>query len=130
MADLPRAAAATSSAAQTITTTTETIVATSPPAAVPFGSAFAFVFGFLQMSTGTGVTGVTARIRRGNLVTGPLVGGANVVAAAASTAIGADIAVLDSLVSFDAAQYVLTIQQAAATGNGTVNQATILVLLF
>jgi len=130
MADLPRAGASTNISAQTITAAAETIVVTSPAIAAPFGSMFVAVFGFLQMSTGAGVTGVTARIRRGAAVTGLAVGGANSVAAAASTAIATDLLVLDTLTAPDAAQYSLTIQQGGAPGNGTVNQATILILLF
>ena len=82
--------------------------------------------GWCQWTPGTGTTGFTLRIRQGTDATGALVGEAN--AEGIEGAVGATEDHEIELTHLPAGElanagYVLTLQQAAASANGTVVQA-------
>lgn len=110
-----------SASAVNVVTTAETILVSTPGIAIP--AAFPVdIIADLDFSTGTGVTGVTINVRRGPLVTSPLVGGVGPIAIAASTRGKFTFAITDTQAGEQAGlQYTVTIVQAAATGNGTGN---------
>lgn len=132
MAEIREAVGNYSSVNVTLTTTTEGVVITSDLIAPPYDAVQAVILAWCQLTSGTATTTVTPRIRRGNAITGALVGEAN--AENLKTAAGSTepflIMVAEDLTRIASIQYSLTLQQAAATGNGTVLQASILVLLF
>ncbi len=105
----------------TVTTTTETIVAQIDNVTTPRAGCKVRLFGNLQLTTGADTTAVTVRWRRGTAITDTLVGEANaqqVVAAAGSTE-ELTHAVEDEPGEVAKQSYVLTVQQTAATANGT-----------
>jgi hypothetical protein len=131
MADVQEASVNVDVTNVTLVTTAETLIITSPRIAVTRRLVTAFVLAVAQLTTGAATTTVTPRIRRGPLVTDPLVGEANAVtlgAAAGSTEQFFGFA-SEELVGLADVQYSFTLAQAAATGNGTALQAAILVLL-
>ena len=111
--------------AVTVNTTTETVVATLPPVNVTAGQPVDIAWS-MDHSTGTGVTGVTVNVRRGTTTGGTLVQAFGPFAEAASTRIDLAGQCVDTQ-NADVAgqQYVVTVTQAGATGNGTTNQAEI-----
>lgn len=115
----------------TVTTTTETIVATSELLLVPTSQARAIVTAWAHLTTGTGTTAVTPRVRRGDAITSTIVGDAvaEEVKAAAGSDEHFDIFVVDTLDEADQVQYVFTLQQTGASADGTILQGGLLVLL-
>jgi hypothetical protein len=109
-----------------IVTTTETVVATLAGVSTPRRTDVRLE-GTVQITPGTATTGLTLRIRRGTDATGALVGEANleIVAGAVASAEDHYLKVRDSGVDLFNGTYVLTVQQAAATGNGTALQASL-----
>ncbi len=132
MADIREAVANSITANVNVPTTTETIAITSDPVVIPGDAVQVCVLAWGQLTTGAGTTTVTPRIRRGTLITDPLIGEANAenVKAAAGSTEPFLIMVVETLIVRDKIQYVFTLQQAAAAGAGTVLQASILVLVF
>lgn len=111
----------------TLVTTAETVIITSPPVKIPVATCRVLVKAWAQLTTGGSTTAVTPRIRRGTLVTDPLVGEANPISIT-SAAGGTDeyqIEVSEAFQNRENAQYVLTLQQTAAAANGSVLQAGI-----
>lgn len=108
----------------TLTTTTETVVATLAGVSTP-RAVNVRLTGWAQLTTGTGTTTVTPRIRRGADATGTLIdeGNAVTIGAAAGGTEDFDIVAVDEGADISNATYVLTLQQAGATGNGTALQA-------
>lgn len=101
----------------TLVTTAETVVATlpMPPINEPAGQGI-FITGAADVTAGAGSTGLNLRVRIGSL-TGTQVGATVGVSAAGNGVIG----VIDTTTNYPAGvTYVLTAQQVAATGNGTV----------
>jgi len=131
MAEVQEASVNFTSANVTLVTTAETLILTAPRIAVPRRSVTALILAIAQLTTGTATTGVTPRIRRGALVTDPLVSEANVVTIGA--AVGSNEQFLafasEELTGAADVEYSFTLTQAAATGNGTALAAAILVLL-
>lgn len=113
-----------SGSAINVPTTTETIAATVQVSTDNAG-ANVTLEGNLDLTTGTGVTGVTVQVRRGATVAGTVVGSAEVPAAAASTRVVFPIQVNDNPGEVASQSYVLTVTQTAATGNGTINSASL-----
>lgn len=111
----------------TLVTTAETVVATVGGIDLPRPGVAVTVRGTAQLTTGTGTTAVTPRIRRGTAITDPLVGEANAVTigAAAGGTEEFSLEVVDSPGELAGGSYVLTLQQTAATGNGTALQASL-----
>lgn len=109
----------------TITTTTETVACTLPGVSTP-GRRTVRIEGEAQVTTGAATTHLTPRIRRGTDITGTLIDEANAVSigAAAGGTEPLQIAAEDENIDLANGTYVLTVQQTAATGNGTVLQAS------
>ena len=106
-----------------VPTTTETVIATVGPfnenQALPAqGVNFD---GNINITTGTGTTAVVVRVRAGSL-TGALVGVAQTQVATAGQTINIPISELDPTLVQANAIYVVTVQQTAASANGTVNR--------
>jgi len=131
MADIKEVAFNHSVADVTISTTTETVVISSGLVSLPFHTCHIIVLAWCQLVSGTATTDVTSRIRRGTSTAGALVGEAN--AEAIKTAAGSRepfmIMVHEERAREEAVEYCLTIQQTAATADGIVNQAAIIVLV-
>lgn len=115
----------------TLSTTTEAVVVSSGPAKAPLQTHRAIVFAWGQLTTGAGTTAVTPRIRRGTTTGGALVGEANAeeVKAAAGSTEPFLIMVSEDRADIDTMEYSLTLAQTGATGNGTVLQAAVVVLV-
>lgn len=107
-----------------LVTTAETVVATLAGLSTQFADSVVMLRGWVDITTGTGVTGVTLRIRRTG-VAGVLVGEGNIIAIGASTTGAFDVEATDNPGEIAGGVYVLTAQQAAATGNGSVTAATL-----
>jgi len=107
-----------------IVTTTETVLATVSNVSTSRGGSKVTLVGSVQMTVGASVTALTFRWRRGTDATGTLIGEANAVqieTAAGSTEDHVHT-VEDAGVDLVNASYVLTVQQTAATGNGSALQ--------
>jgi hypothetical protein len=108
-----------------VVTTTEIVCATSEPLAPPRAGVRAILRGLVELDSGTATDGVTVRIRRGTTITGTLVSEAieeETTAALAETWV---VSAVDTLGDVATVQYVVTVQQATASANGTVDNATI-----
>lgn len=116
----------------TLTTTSETVAVSSGVFASPRDTVRVLVVGYGQLSTGTGTTSVTPRIRRGTTTSGTLVGDATTeeVKAAAGSDEPFLLMVSEERTGGGVLQYSLTLTQAGATGNGTLTQGGILVIVF
>lgn len=108
------------STATNVPTTTETVVASLTIPSVPGPGIPVSLTGTVHLTTGTGTTSVTLRVRRGGLT------GSVVATAPADTAIGAagstdpyTIQAPDAPPESVNLVYVLTVQQAGASGAGT-----------
>ena len=115
----------------TLLTTTETLIVTSPLVRSHLNSALITVSAYAQLTTGVATTGVVVRIRKGASLAGALIGESNTItigAAAGSTEVFSML-LTDQLEGEQITQYSLTLQQVAATGNGTVLRSGIVVLL-
>lgn len=132
MAQLMEVGLNTVTADVTLTTTGETVIISSGLVAVPYETANLLIVAWAQLTTGTGTTGVTPRLRRGTNTAGAVVGEGNTeqVKAAAGSTEPFFIMGIDAQSPAAAVQYSLTLQQAAATGNGTALQAGIVLLVF
>lgn len=104
-----------------VVTTAETILATLPGINPALGQPVDLEAD-IDFTTGASVTGVTINVRRGTLVTSPLVQAFGPIAIAAATRGLFSVNCTDSqAVDVANQQYVVTIVQVAATGNGTGN---------
>jgi len=131
MSDILEYGVATVTANVTVTTTTEEVAVSSPVVRMPRASHTIVVSGWCQLTTGAATTTVTPRIRRGTTTSGTAVGDAvaeNVKAAAGSNE-PFFLMVSESRADVDSVQYSFTIEQTSATGNGTILQAGIEVMV-
>lgn len=117
-------------AAQTLVTTTETAiavlsagtVAAVPPGQAPAGLVPTVMSGVFNLTPGTAATSVTVRVRQAlasGALTGPVQSNANVHTVIAASPLNIPFEAFDPV--GNALGWVLTVQQGAATGNGTVN---------
>jgi hypothetical protein len=122
---------ATSPTDVTLTTTSETSIIASGPASAPRQTVNVCVLAWGQLTTGTNTTAVTPRIRRGTTTSGTLVGEANAeqVKAAAGSTETFVISVCEDRSDVATVDYNLTLQQTAASANGSALQGTILVFV-
>lgn len=107
----------------TVTTTTETVALTMPAISTPGAGSQVTMEGELNMTAGTAATAVTVRVRRGTGITGTVVGESNPVTVAAGNTVPLPWQVVDTPGEVAGQAYVVTVQQTAATGNGTVLNA-------
>lgn len=114
-------------AAVALVTTAETVAIVLPPNAVGYGSpAGRLIKGFLNILAGTGTTGVQIRVRQGTTTAGALVGSADLHTLAAAATASIPFAQVDTAAAAPAGnQYCVTVQQVAATANGTVNDGNL-----
>lgn len=127
-----RQAQASGTTAVTVATTTETIVQTLANLSTDGPNQLVLLEGFVALTSGTATTTVTVRLRRGTAITSTLVGVAVVeilIGAAGNTAMYS-IAETDSPGEVASQSYVLTVQQAAATGNGATVAQALLATIF
>lgn len=104
-----------------VVTTAETALVTLPAITLQAGNAVDLL-SELDFTTGASTTAVTIRVRRGVDTTGTVVATIGPIAAAASTRINLPIVTSDvQNVDVAGQQYTVTVQQTAATGNGTGN---------
>lgn len=111
----------------TLVTTAETVVATVTGVSTAQPGQFVDITGFANITLGASTTAVTLRVRRDSL-TGTLVGEANAeqdFTAAGSTERHSIFAQEVNPGEFLGRTYVLTVQQTAASANGTVVDAGI-----
>jgi hypothetical protein len=115
---------AVAASAVTLVTTAETLLGTIGPfnenQAADFSQGIAFD-GNINVTPGTGATAVTVRVRRGGLA-GTLIGVAQAQGVTAAVAANVPIAELDPTLVQVGVSYAVTIQQTAASANGTVNR--------
>lgn len=122
---------ATTTTDVTLTTTTENVAISSGPALVPTPDAIVCIFGWAQLTTGAATTTVTPAIRRGTAITGTLVGEATAITVGAAAGSNEQFTAMacEARSNVATVEYSFTLDQASATGNGTVLQAGILVFV-
>jgi hypothetical protein len=117
----------------TLTTTAETAVATTPTFTEgQVGPAYQGmkVYGVVNVTAGTSTTAVVVRVRQGSGVGGALVGNAATHTLAAGAIANIPFDILDTAgVSGSNLLWTVTVQQTAASANGTVNQASLSTVL-
>lgn len=116
---MARKHSAQNTANTTITTTTETVVATVPGLSTRDGGETVSLVGTVQVTIGTTGSALTPRLRRGTTATDTLVGEGNPVSATAGDTVTVTIQADDVPGEVAGQSYVLTVQQTAATGNGS-----------
>lgn len=129
MSAWPNVYSASATADVNIPTTTETVVATVVVPVVPSAGYKVNLFGTVQVTAGTAATAATPRWRRGADATGTLVGEGNAVTVAAGNTVEVAHNAIDAPGEVAGQSYVLTIQQTAATGNGTALQSAVTALV-
>ena len=103
----------------------ETVCATMAGVSTDNAGATIVLDGTVDLTTGTGTTAITLRIRRGVDATGVLVGVAEVPPIAASTRGTFAIQAVDQPGEVAGQSYVLTAQQTGGTGAGVINSAVL-----
>ena len=83
------------------------------------------IIGMVNITTGTATTAVVVTVRRGGTITSPIVGAAITVPAAATTKYAIPFEVVDNNLSEAGAVYTVDVTETSATGNGTVNYASV-----
>lgn len=130
---LPRSIDRTDLAGATVTLTanTETLTLVGPALQTPKDTSFIMTLVAATLTTGTGVSTITGRVRQGNAGTGAVIGQPYVATASAS---GFQMAfmfmVTQQVQATDYVQNCVTFQQASGSTNGTVSAATILMISF
>lgn len=112
----------------TLTTTSETVVATVGPSPSPGDFRQIVVLAYAVVTSGAGTTAITPRIRYGSTTAGALVGEATAISATAGATAVVVKSVTDSSTVSQIGEYSLTLQQTAATANGTVTEALIMTM--
>lgn len=109
----------------TLVTTAETVIATTVARAVNApGSQGQYIDGMINITPGTAATAVVIRVRAGNGLSGAVIGGPETHTVAAGANQSIPYAQIDGT-TVGQVQYTLTVQQTAATGNGSINLGTI-----
>jgi len=106
-----------------VVTTTETVALVTPPVSTTYSGDQIDIEGKINVTAGTSTTAVVLRVRRGNGITGTVVGVAETDTEAAGASGSFPLQVVDTPGDVAGQVYSLTVQQTAATGNGTVNAA-------
>lgn len=111
----------------TVVTTAETAAVVSDPITPATDGAKVIISGHINITSGAGVTGLVIRIRRGNGVSGTLIGETEPGALGASATDNFPFAITDFPGAVAGQQYTASVVQTGATGNGTINNASITV---
>lgn len=123
---------AATAAAVTVTTTSETVAVTSPvPDYQHPGGAGVLIRGTVSMTpAGTGTTALVIKVRQGTGTSGTQVGPSTTISAGSTPGLdlNGSIEVIDENPSEPLGQYVITVTQTGASGNGTVAEAAIEVI--
>jgi hypothetical protein len=115
---------------QTVTTTTETVVLTLPSISTANAGETVEISGAVDFTAGTAATFVTPRVRRGTGITGTVVGDADPITVTAGATSQVTFSVADNPGEVAGQPYVLTLQQTAATGNGSALHSQAEIALF
>lgn len=107
-----------------VVTTTETVALVTPPVSTTFGSDAIEIEGMVNLTAGTGTTAAVLRIRRGNGITGTVVRAADTDTIAAGSSESFLVQGVDTPGDVAGQVYSITIQQTAASANGTINGAS------
>lgn len=107
-----------------IVTTAETVALVTSRVSTTYESDPINIEGMVNVTGGTGTTACVIRIRRGNGTTGTVVRAADTDSIAAGNTESFPIQGVDTPGDVAGQVYSLTVQQTAATGNGTVNGAS------
>lgn len=115
----------------TVPGSTETLVLTSGRVIVPTATAKAHVRAWMQIVTSINTTHLILRIRRGTGLTGTIISSPEQenIAVTAGDMTHLSMEATDEVSGVESVQYVATIQEIGATGNGTTKQACIAVEL-
>ena len=115
----------------TLTTTTENVAVSSPLSRGYRNSAVVVVIGYAEVTLGTGTTAITPRIRRGTAITDTLVTEANAlqIQTAAASSEHYSMTAMEQVTGEFCTAYSFTLQQTAASANGTVLAAGICVIV-
>ena len=105
----------------------ETVVLASSEVTVPVHTCLVHIRAWGQMTSGVGTTGIIARLRRGSDVTGQVITEANsaTLAAAAGGNEQVLIEATERRSNVAGVSYCLTVEQVAATDNGTFLQGVL-----
>lgn len=107
-----------------VVTTTETVALVTPPVSTTFGSDAIEIEGMVNLLAGTGTTAAVLRIRRGNGITGTVVRAADTDTIAAGSSESFLVQGVDTPGDVAGQVYSITVQQTAASANGTINGAS------
>lgn len=108
----------------TVVTTAETAVWQTSPASARSDQDQWAIEATIDFTTGTGTTGLTVRCRRGTGVLGTQVGASNLDTIAAGNSQPVSVNFTDTPGAVAGQIYTITVQQTAATANGTVVAAS------
>src|SRR5271154_6586898 len=108
-----------------VVTTAETVAILGNFLSPPFGTCKVKVVGMMSLTIGASTTSVTLRIRRNPQGENVIVLAMTLVTVTAAAVVLLPVMFTDILADGRSVQYEITVQQAAATGNGTINQAYI-----
>lgn len=107
-----------------VPTTTETVVGTTKSISTGYAGQIMLVQFTLEFTAGTGATSVIAKIERGSAAGGTAIRTSPSITVVAANIYNWTFVATDQLTGDVAGQvYVLTLTQAAATGNGTAQNA-------
>lgn len=107
-----------------VVTTNETALQVTPPVSSQSGAESVWIEGQLDMTFGASTTAVTVRVRRGNGIIGVTVGDVEIPTETAGNRAPIPYSVKDSPGEVANQLYTITVQQTAATANGTVNDVS------
>lgn len=126
---MPRFSANSVVADTNVVTTAETAAITSDPVSTSVGAEEITVSGIINITTGASTTQVVVRVRRGVGVAGTVVGETEPQNIGAAVSGNIFYEVTDTPGEVAGQQYTATAVQTAATGNGTINNAAITVMI-
>lgn len=109
----------------TVTTTAETLVAYTGRVECNLPTLTSIIEGWLSITTGTGVTALVLKLRRGDGITGTVVATATVFNTA-SQLVEHSIKFSEQLINQEYADYSLTVTQTGATGNGSITNGHVM----
>lgn len=114
----------TNTATTTLVTTAETAVLTMTGISTRGPSDQVGIEGQVQITPGTAATGARIRVRRGNGLTGAVVGSIQDIPVTAAVLNSAPFSVVDTPGEVAGQAYTVTVVQTAATANGSVTYAS------